>query len=273
MCKVLDVSRSGYYKYIINLNCRRKIQANELLGKIIEIYNESKGRYGSPRIHQQLKSEGVSCNHKTVEKLMAKNHIRAKRKKQFRKTTNSNHNYKINKNHLNREFSPSKPNQVWCSDITYVRTSEGWLYLCVFIDLFSKQVLGWSIEPNMKSCMVIKALKMAIFKRNGKICSLLHSDRGVQYASDAFRSALKPYKKHCKQSMSDKRQCSRNAPSESFFSSLKNELIHLDKFKTKEEAKLKIFEYIEVFYNRQRLHSALEYLSPINYEKQFFQVA
>lgn len=174
MCKVLGVSRSGYYKYINNLNSERKSRTNELLSKINEVYVKSKGRYGAPRIYQKLKSEGIQCNHKTVEKLMSKNHIMAKRKRKFRTTTDSNHNYKINKNHLNREFNPTVPNQVWCSDITYIRTSEGWLYLCVFIDLFSKQVLGWSIEPNMKSCMVIKALKMAIFKRNGKICSLLH---------------------------------------------------------------------------------------------------
>ena len=203
---------------------------------------------------------------------MAKNGIQAKRKRKFRTTTDSNHKFKINKNLLNRKFKVEKPNEVWCSDITYIWTDEGWLYLSVFIDLFSRQVIGWSLQPNMKSKMVIAAFKMAVLKRGGA-CSILHSDRGVQYASSAFRDALKPYKSYCKQSMIHKGNAHNNAPSESYFSTIKNELIYLEKFKTKEEAKLKIFEYIEVFYNRQRLHSTLNYLSPKKFEELFLQVA
>jgi transposase InsO family protein len=234
------------------------------LDEIKKIHKNSRGNYGSPRVHKELKRNGTHCNHKTVEKVMKENDIRARRKKRFKVTTDSKHNLPVAENVLNRQFEAKEKDQVWVSDITYVDTEEGWLYLAVFIDLYSRKVLGWSMSPWMTAEFVLNAFRMAIAKRNGRVNPLVHSDRGSQYASDLLRAELEL--RSCPQSMSRKGNCWDNAVAESFFSTIKTELIYHEKFKTKKEAEAKIFDYIEIFYNRQRLHSTLNYLTPDEFE-------
>lgn len=228
------------------------------------IHQTSRNNYGSPRVHEELKHKGIHCNHKTVEKIMHDNGIRAKRKKKFKATTNSKHNLPVAENLLNRQFKVDMQDQTWVSDITYLCTDEGWLYLAVFIDLFSRRVVGWSMSSTMTAELVLNAFRMGIGRRVGKVTPLVHSDRGSQYASDLFRAELKL--RSCLQSMSRKGNCWDNAVAESFFSSLKLELVNHEKFKTRKEAQEKIFDYIEVYYNRQRIHSSLNYLSPEEFE-------
>lgn len=196
---------------------------------------------------------------------MKENNIAAKRKKKFKATTNSKHNLPIAENLLNREFTVSRPNQAWVGDITYVATEEGWLYLSTWIDLCSRKIVGWSMSSRMTADIVVDAFRMGIFRQKGHVPALVHSDRGSQYASDDFRKELK--KHGCKQSMSRKGNCWDNAVAESFFGTLKNELVHHEKYKTREQARLSIFDYIEMFYNKRRLHSHLDYVSPEDFEK------
>jgi transposase InsO family protein len=195
---------------------------------------------------------------------MKENGIRARRKKRFKVTTDSNHKLPVAENVLNRQFQADEKDQTWVSDITYVDTAEGWLYLVVFIDIYSRKVLGWSMSESMTADFVLSAFRMAVAKRNQRVNPLVHSDRGSQYASDLMRAELKL--RSCTQSMSRKGNCWDNAVAESFFSTLKTELIHHEKFETKKEAETKIFDYIEIFYNRQRLHSTLNYLTPEEFE-------
>jgi putative transposase len=228
------------------------------------IHKSSRGNYGSPRVQEALKKKGIHHNHKKVEKIMKENGISAKRKKKFKITTDSNHKLPIAENVLNRQFQTEEKDKVWVSDITYVSTEEGWLYLSVFIDLYSRKVLGWSMSSWITAELVLNAFRMAIAKRGYKVSPLVHSDRGSQYASDMFVDELKL--RSCDQSMSRKGNCWDNAVAESFFGTLKTELIHNEKFKTKKEAEEKIFDYVEIFYNRQRLHSTLNYMTPEEFE-------
>ncbi len=270
LCKTMGVSKSGYYDWIEKGSIEdqgKKI----LLDKIKEIFDDSRGAYGAPRMHKKLREEGFHVSKGKVEKLMRENGIKAKRKRKFKTTTDSKHNLPVAKNRLKRKFKTKKPNQVWVSDITYVWTDEGWLYLSVFIDLYSRAVLGWSMSSRINKDLVLDAFRMAKMRRGNKAPKMVHSDRGSQYASDLFRAELK--RDHCKQSMSRKGDCWDNAVAESFFGSLKEELIHHMRFKTRQEAINQIFDYIEVFYNRQRLHSYLNYLSPLNFEKTFSRAA
>ncbi len=265
MCRVLCASRSGYYAWRKGGTSARQIRRSELLKQIQTIYKESRGNYGSPRITRELRKSGIVVNKKTVEELMRENGIQAKRKKKFKATTNSNHDLPIANNLLKRKFKVDKPNQVWVGDITYIPTDEGWLYLATCIDLFSRKVVGWSMSSRMTKDIVVDAFRMALFRQKRKAPLIMHSDRGSQYASDAFREELKHH--GSKQSMSRKGDCWDNAVAESFFGSLKTELVHHEKYKTREEARLSIFDYIEMFYNRRRLHSFLNYLSPEEFEK------
>lgn len=233
--------------------------------KIKKIYKDSRGNYGSPRILRELRKKGIIVNHKTVEELMKKNGIQAKRKKKFKATTNSNHKLPVAKNLLDREFTAAEPNQAWVGDITYIPTDEGWLYLATWIDLCTRKIVGWSMSPRMTADIVVAAFRMALFRQNGRFPKLVHSDRGSQYASDDFRAELEKY--GCIQSMSRKGNCWDNAVAESFFGSLKTELVHHEKYKTREQARLSIFDYIEMFYNKHRLHSHLNYRSPEEFEK------
>ena len=196
---------------------------------------------------------------------MKENGIRAKQKKKFKATTDSNHDLPVAKNRLKRNFKTKKPNQVWVGDITYVRTGEGWLYLSVFIDLFSRRVVGWSMSERMTADLAVDAFRMALFRQKRHAPKIVHSDRGSQYASKAFRDELKSHRS--KQSMSRRGDCWDNAVAESFFGTLKTELTHHERYQTREQARMSIFDYIETFYNRRRLHSYLNYLSPEMFEK------
>lgn len=236
---------------------------------IEDIHKASRGTYGSPRILAELKGLGFRCSKARVERLMKKNGIRAKTHRKFRVTTDSKHSLPVAPNVLERNFSPNTPNASWGGDITYVWTREGWLFLAVVIDLFSRQVVGWSMNERITRELTLNALRMAINNRRPGPGLIHHSDRGSQYASDDYQQFLKVHKMIC--SMSRKGNCWDNAPIESFFHSLKTELIYWEEFETREEARRKIFEWIEVFYNRQRRHSTLGNLSPVHFEIEYWK--
>jgi transposase InsO family protein len=263
MCEVLSVSRSGFHKWINNRDGVRAERHTRLLRLIENTFFESRQTYGVRRIHRQLKKDGEEVNKKVVEKLMRENGIRPKRRRKFRSTTDSKHSLPVSENSLGRQFEVAKPNQAWVSDITYIDTQEGWLYLATFIDLYSRKVVGWAMNERMTADLVISAYEMAVQRRGVRAPELVHSDRGSQYASEAFRNKLKK----CKQSMSRKGNCWDNAVAESFFGTLKSELIYRKTFKTRKEAEMSIFEYIEIFYNKTRLHSSLGYVSPCEFEE------
>jgi len=266
MCQVLDVSRSGYYSWLKRTPSKRELENNKLKIKIAEIYWKSRGTYGSPRIHEKLKKEGYHYNIKRIERLLKELGLKAIQKRKFKVTTDSNHNYPIKENLLKREFDVDTPNKAWVSDITYIFTKEGWLYLTVIIDLYSRKVVGWSINKRMTKQLVIDALIMAVKKRKPSKGLIFHSDRGSQYASHDFQNSLLRY--GMKSSMSRKGDCWDNAVAESFFSSLKTELIYHNRYQYRSQTRQDIFEYIEVFYNKDRLHSYLDYKSPEEYENE-----
>lgn len=243
----------------------RKLEKQRLLEKIKMLFIESRNTYGTRRIRRSLFKEGIVASRKRIKKLMVEQGLYVKTKKKFKATTNSSHLLPIADNKLDRNFNPEKPNQVYAGDITYIDTEEGWLYLAVVIDLFSRQIVGWAMDKHMKAELVNSALLKAIWKRKPACGLVWHTDRGSQYASDSHRAIIKEH--GIVQSMSRKGNCWDNAVSESFFHTLKTELIYHIKFKTREEAKQAIFEYIEVFYNRVRMHSANDYLSPVEYEQ------
>lgn len=259
LCDVLEVSRSGYYKWLKRGVSERLKKRAELLQRILEIFEDKREVYGCPRIYDQLRSEGWTCNYKVVEELMRMNEIQARRGRQHRCTTDSKHNLPIAENLLEQNFQVHEKDEVWVSDITYIETSQGWLYLCAFIDLFTRAVVGWSMSERMKTELVLDAFEMAVANRS-RAPIVVHSDRGSQYASDLFRGELE--RLGCLQSMSRKGNCWDNAVAESFFGTLKEELIYREKFDSRIRATIAIFEYIEVFYNKKRSHSALGYLTP-----------
>lgn len=257
-------SRSGYYAWRRRLESPRQREDRQLVAEIKTLHKKSKKTYGSPRIHAELRSKGVRCGEKRVSRLMRENGIRAKQTPRFRVTTQSKHSYPAAENILSRSFQVAKPNGCWVSDMTYVRTGEGWLYLAAVMDLFHRQIVGWCMSASLEKSITLNALQMAIDRRNPPPGLLHHSDRGVQYACEDYQSLLKSNAMIC--SMSRKGNCWDNAPMESFFHTLKVELIRHHRYETREEARRDIFEYVEIFYNRQRLHSSLGYLSPVDYE-------
>ena len=265
MCRVLRVSRSGYYAWCVRPESRRVAESRRLLEKIKLVHKKSRRRYGSPRVHGQLVCDGESVSRGRVERLMRANGIRAKQKRKFVPTTDSKHDLPVAHNILGREFTVGEPDQVWVSDITYIPTDEGWLYLAGVLDLCSRTAVGWSMGESLEGTLVIDALKMAYRRRRPVRGLLHHSDRGSQYASEDYRNLLKDY--GMQMSMSRKGDCWDNAVMESFFSTLKKELVHHRKYRTRAEARQEIFEFIEVFYNRERLHSSLGYLCPADYER------
>lgn len=230
-----------------------------LLQRIIEIFEESRCTYGCPRIWSQLRMEGWRCGKNTVERLMREHGIRPKTKRKFRVTTDSKHDLPIAPNVLGRQFQVEEQHEVWVSDITYIPTAQGWLYLCVFIDLYSRMVVGWSMASHMQAELVTDAFNMAI-DRTDSAPIVVHSDRGTQYASDLFRIELA--KHDCIQSMSRRGNCWDNAVAESFFATLKTELIFHENFVSRIHASTAIFEYIEIFYNKRRRHSTLGFMTP-----------
>jgi putative transposase len=265
MCETLEVSTAGYYAWRVRPLSPSQQRRDSLLVEIRAVLAESKRRYGSPRIHAELIARGHSCSVNTVAKLMHDNDIRAKTARKFRHTTDSNHDLPVADNLLDRQFDPSSPNESWVADITYIPTREGWLYLAAVEDLYSRMVVGWSMAEHMESRLVVDALEMAVQRRLPGEELLAHSDRGSQYASAHYQSLLAQHGIEC--SMSRHGDCWDNAPMESFFASLKKELVHDADFATRAEARAAIFEYIEVFYNVQRRHSSLGYLSPLDYEQ------
>lgn len=264
MCHVLKVSRSGYYKWRNREKSTRELENEKLLEEIRKIYEEHKGRYGSPRITKEIKSKGIGCSKNRIARLMNKNTIRAKTKKRYRITTLSKHDKPIAPNLLEKSFNITRSNEIWASDITYVWTTEGWSYLSVILDLYSRKVIGWALEKRLTKDLVIKALDKALGERNLDKEIIFHSDRGSQYASNEFRRLLDMH--HFRQSMSGKGNCYDNAVVESFFHTLKNEEVYFEKYDTREIACQKLFEYIEIYYNRKRRHSTLGYVSPVEFK-------
>jgi putative transposase len=265
MCQVLSVSRSGYYDWLKEPISQRKIKDMQLKKKIKQLYQKSRKRYGSPRIYQQLLREGYHIGRKRVARLMQEMGIQAVAKKKYQATTDSAHSKPVADNHLNRDFTPEKPNKSWVADITYIWTAEGWLYLATIMDLYSRKIIGWSLRERLTKDLVIGALDMAVKERNISADLLLHSDRGSQYASELYQLLLLKHGILC--SMSGKGNCWDNAVMESFYRTLKVELIYQNKYETRRQAQMDIFEYIEIFYNRERLHSSLGYYTPEEYEQ------
>jgi putative transposase len=269
MCKVLKVSRSSYYGWLQHRPGKRAIENEAILQGIKDSFTASKGRYGSPRITSDLTAQGLKVSRPRVARLMKKAKIQSIIQKKYRVcTTDSNHSYPIAENYLNRAFSPVGPAQAWVSDLTYIQTKEGWLYLTIIMDLFDRKIIGWSVSESMKAVDTsIAAWKMAVKNRSIKPNLIFHSDRGIQYACHSFTNELKA-NPQILQSMSQKGNCWDNAVAESFFKTLKSELVYQQEFQTKEIAKLALFEYIEIWYNRQRRHSTLSHLSPLEYNQQ-----
>ena len=264
MCRVFKVSRSGYYEWLSRPLSQRNQQDNALKAKIRKHHKEGRENYGARRIQKKLAGTDDVVSLRRINRLMTEEGLECKTRRKFKATTNSKHGMPVAPNLLNRNFSAEEMGQKYVGDITYIPTREGWLYLAVFIDLCSRTVVGWSMDSRMQASLVNDALNMAIWKRRPDKGLLVHSDRGSQYASTSFQELLKQHNFRC--SMSRKGICWDNAPSESFFHTLKIELTHHEDFKTREEAKQAIFEYIEVFYNRVRLHSSNDYMSPEDYE-------
>lgn len=265
ICGVLDISPAGYYAWRSRPESRRSAANRELLGHIRQVHRDTRGRYGSPRIHVELQAQGRGVSRGRIERLMRRHGIRANMARPRRvRTTDSRHDYPIAPNLLNRNFSAAAPNQVWLTDITYVETGQGWLYLAAVMDLYSRRIVGWAMDDHLRTELPLAALNMAISTRRPDANLIHHSDRGVQYASTDYRTALQSA--GMRPSMSRRADCWDNAPMESFFHTLKTEQVYHRKYETREQAKSDIFAYIEGFYNRTRRHSSIGYKTPIEIE-------
>ncbi len=264
MVRMLEVSRSGFYNWQ-GRPISRRVKADQKLVKTIEeIHTSSRARYGAPRVHAELRARGARCSRKRVARLMRFGGLRGKTRRKFKRTTDSKHEFLIAQNRLERDFSASKPNQKWLADITYLPTLEGFVYLAVVLDVFSRKIVGWSIRDSLETKIVLDALEMARAARRPDAGLLHHSDRGSQYASHDFQAAL--VRLQAVSSMSRKGNCWDNAMCESFFATLKNELDLEGPMRSKAVTRGLVFEYINVFYNRQRRHSSLGYVSPEQFE-------
>ena len=263
MCRVLKVHPSGYYHWLKSPESNRAIKNKFILGKIKEFWEISDRSYGSPRIYRDLKEDGLCCSLNRVARIMKKERIVAVRKYKQHPFVSSEPS-KLYPNHLEREFKVDKPDKVWCTDITYIRTWEGWLYLAVVIDLYSRKVIGWSMKNNMQRDLVIDALFMSVKNRKPKTAVIIHSDQGTQYTSYDWDSICKSL--NIIPSMSRRGNCWHNAVAESFFSNLKKERIRKHIYKNRNDARRDIFNYIEMFYNPKRRHSYLNYVSPNDFE-------
>jgi len=266
LCTTLRVSRSGFYAWLGRDESDRARGNRDLTELIRGVFTDSREIYGAPRVFRTLRHRGMTCGRHRVARLMRDAGLRSKTRRRFRvKTTDSNHNFPIAPDRLDRDFRASAANQVWVSDMTYIRTDEGWLYLAVTMDLFSRKIVGWSMAASMHADIVVNAMRMAINQRRPEPGLIHHSDRGTQYASEAFRSLLASH--GVLASMSRKGNCYDNAAMESFFHSLKTELVSHEHYRSHDQARASLFDYIEAFYNRQRLHSTLDYHSPADFER------
>jgi putative transposase len=265
MCDVLGVSPAGYYAWRSRPESRRSAADRALVDDIKRVHRDTSGRYGSPRIHVELKAQGRGASRGRIERLMRRHGIRAIMARPRRvRTTDSRHDLPIAPNLLDRSFSTTAPNQVWLADITYIETDQGWLYLAAVMDLYSRRIVGWAMADHLRASLPLAALRMAISAQRPGVGLIHHSDRGVQYASADYRKLMQSA--GLRASMSRKGNCYDNAPMESFFHTLKTELVHHRHYATRIEATRDIFAYIEGFYNRTRRHSAIGYISPIEME-------
>ena len=265
LCDALDVSRSGFYAWKKRPPAARVASDEKLAVEIAATHTKSKRRYGSPRIHRALRKRGIRVGRKRVARVMREKGIVGRQKQRFRRTTDSNHANPIAPNLVARDFAPAAPNKLWAGDVTYIATSEGWAYLAVLLDLFSRRVVGWAISANNDTALALAALQRAVRGRHFVPAGLLHhTDRGSPYASDDYRKALTSHGMIA--SMSRKGDCWDNAPSESFFATLRAELVDDERYPTLHVAETSIGDYIENFYNVERLHSTLDYVSPIEFE-------
>jgi len=272
MCQVLNVSRSRYYQWLKLPESKRALENAMITAKIKAIHTDpKKGNYGSPRMAEELRDAGIMCSKARVARLMRAAGIYAKRHKKFKVTTNSSHNYPVSPNLLEQNFHVERPYKVWVSDITYIRTREGWLYLTSVIDLYHREVVGWSMSDRLYTFQTTEAaLRHACARNKVPEGLIFHSDRGIQYAADSFKILLK--KQKFEQSMSGTGNCYDNAVAESFFKTLKAEWVYQHSFETRKEAQTAIFEYIETFYNKDRKHSSLGYLSPKQYLTLYYEI-
>jgi putative transposase len=264
MCRVLKVSSSGFYAWLIRPESPRAKRDRVLLVEIRTSHAASRRNYGSPRVHKDLVGLGYSCGRKRVERLMRQNDIRAKHKRKFKHTTDSNHSQPVSPNHLAQNFEATAPNEKWVADITYIPTGEGWLYLATVMDLYSRMIIGWALRERMETRLVEDAMRSALQRRQPGQEIIHHSDRGSQYASESYQKLLADH--GVVGSMSRRGNCYDNAVMESFFHSLKVECVHDRRHETREEARRDLFDWIECFYNRRRRHSSLGYLSPMEFE-------
>ena len=264
MCKVLEVSPSGFYDWVDRPESARSRENRALTQKIAYFHRRSKGIYGSPKIHADLVATGERCSENRVARLMQAADIQSKLARKFVITTDSKNTLAPAPDLLQRDFSAERQDQAWVSDTTFIPTREGWLYLAVILDLYSRMVIGWAMGKKNDTALVQEALTMALFRRGQVEDVIVHSDQGSTYASGDYQRQLQAYQLRC--SMSRKGECLDNAVAESFFGSLKNELVYHEDYKTRADAKQSLFEYIEVFYNRQRRHATLNYLTPVEFE-------
>ncbi len=269
ICRVLEVSESGYYAWRKRSTCRRKQEDAHLTQEIRQVFETHQGRYGSPRILRELRDEGVTCSRKRIARLMRQEDLSARRKRRRVLTTKRDRTHPVAPNILNREFTASAPNKKWVTDITYIPTRQGWLYLAVILDLYSRMVVGWSMSGNCDEKLVENALNQALTRRRPPAGLLHHSDRGSQYTSHAYQANLE--ESGIQSSMSRKGNCWDNATIESFFGTLKDECVGERIYASHDEARLALFTYMEVYYNRVRRHSTLGYVSPFNYEQMGYQ--
>ena len=265
LCRAMSVCRGGFYAWRTRDKSARQIENERLTEQIKTAFKESREANGSPRIFADFKEAGIACSEKRIARLMRLAEIRAVLPKRFVVTTDSDHEMPVATNLLDRTFDAEKPDTRWTADITYVWTRQGWLYLAVILDLFSRRIVGWAMDQSIDRSLVLSALDMAIAGRNPSQDMLCHSDRGSQYASDDYQKRLKEAGIVC--SMSRKGNCWDNAPTESFFASLKKEMVYRTRFETRAQARAAIFEWIEVWYNRKRRHSAIGYISPDAFER------
>ena len=265
MARVLKVSRSGYYGWLKQKHAKRDKERIYLTTHIERVFKESKRTYGSPRIYRQLKSEGIACGRHRIAHLMRSSGIVARKKRRYKKPVTQRHDRSFAVNVLNRQFYHNAPDQAWASDVSYFWTRSGWLHLAIVMDLFSRKIIGWSMSSCVDKNLTIQAFTMAMLNRNPKNRLIHHSDQGAEYTNSEYQSILKNH--DMISSMSRTGNCYDNAVAESFFKTIKVELARKQKFNTINEARAAIFEYIEIFYNRKRLHSTLGYVSPVEFEQ------
>lgn len=265
MCQTLKISRSAFYNWLKRPLSRSKEEDLKLIIHIKEIFDESNSTYGHRRIKNELKKKGIRASKNRIRRLMQENGLFSVLKSKFKATTNSNHKYPVAPNLLKKDFSAERKNQKWVGDITYVATGEGWLYLAAVEDLYHRKIVGWALDSRMTKQLTLNAINQALIHERPESGLIFHSDRGSQYAAYDYQDKLRAH--GIRQSMSAKGDCYDNACMESFFATLKKDLVHRRRFKTREEAKIAIINYIETWYNSRRSHSSLDYMSPMEYEK------